>query len=363
MVKIKKKKPIWFKIILILLIAAIVSAAVMMGASIFIYEEFFGVRYETYQPLGYRIEDFDGLSRSQYTFPSDKGQTLSGYLYHNGEGAPKGVVVFAHGFGGGGHNSYMDCINFLAQNGYYVFAYDATGNDNSEGDSVGGLPQGLIDLSCAIDFVKDKREFDYLPIMLMGHSWGGYSVTNVLNYHPDIKAVVSFAGFNTSIGLLKSQGENIVGEFCINLALPFLELYEEIKFDNHAKSTALSGFEKSSAAVMVLHSTDDITVPKKYGYDIWYEKYRDDPRFIFKEYSDRGHSEVYYSDKGREYINTFNSGFKEWAGKLPEDMEEEEFTEKREKYITEKLDREMWCDMLDYELFGEILVFYDEHIN
>ena len=55
---------------------------------------------------------------------------------------------------------------------------------------------------------------------------------------------------------------------------------------------------------------------------------------------------------------------------LPDDFKLEGLTDskqltekKREKYITEKLDREMWCDMLDYELFGEILAFYDEHIN
>lgn len=361
--KTKNKKPLWLKLIIIFLVLAVVCVSLLAGASVYIYEEFFGVRYETYSPLGYNIEEFEGLIRSEYTFTSDKGQALSGYLYHNGEGSPKGVVVAAHGFGGGGHNSYMDCINCFAQNGYYVFAYDATGNDNSEGDSVGGLPQGLIDLRYAIDFVKDRREFDYLPIVLFGHSWGGYSVTNVLNYHPDVKAVVSVAGFDTSVDLLKSQGEEIVGEFCMDLALPFLKIYEGIKFGDYAKSTALEGLEKSEARVMVIHSADDTTVPKKYGYDIWFEKYKDNPRFVFKEYSDRGHSEVYYSDEARAYMETFNSGFKEWAGALPEDMEQEEFNEKRERYIVEKLDREVWCDLLDDELFDEILAFYEESLN
>lgn len=363
MENIKKKKPLWVKIILVVLIVTVVNIAVFTGVSIYIYESVFGVRFETYAPLGYNVEDFEGLQRAEYTFYSNKGQALAGYLYHNGEGSPKGVIITAHGFCGGGHNSYMDCINYFAQNGYYVFTYDITGNDNSEGDSVGGLPQGLIDLSYAIDFVKDRREFDYLPIMLFGHSWGGYSVTNVLNYHPDIKAVVSFAGFDTSIDLIKAQGENIVGEFFMNLALPILELYEGFKFGEYAESTALEGFEKSEASVMVFHSVDDTTVPKKYGYDIWYEKYKDNPRFKFIPYEDRGHSELYYSDEAREYIKTFNEGFDEWAGALPEDMEEEEFTEKREKYIVEKLDREKWCNLLDMELFGEILEFYNSNLK
>ena len=62
----------------------------------------------------------------------------------------------AHGLGGGGHNSYMDCANYFARHGYYVFAYDATGNDESEGEGVGGLPQGVIDLDYAISFVEQS---------------------------------------------------------------------------------------------------------------------------------------------------------------------------------------------------------------
>lgn len=38
----------------------------------------------------------------------------------------------------------MDCANYFAKNGYYVFAYDATGSGKSDG--VGGVPQGVIDL-------------------------------------------------------------------------------------------------------------------------------------------------------------------------------------------------------------------------
>ncbi|WP_370631506.1 serine aminopeptidase domain-containing protein [Peptoniphilus sp. KCTC 25270] len=63
-----------------------------------------------------------------------------GSLYSVGDNL-KGIIIIAHGFGGGGHNSYLDCINYFAQNGYYVFAYDATGNDESEGEGVRGFPQ------------------------------------------------------------------------------------------------------------------------------------------------------------------------------------------------------------------------------
>ena len=131
----KKKFGIAVCIILVLLLIgdAILSVAV--------YDDNFNKRFESYEPLMLGVEDFEGLQCTKCQFPSDKGQMLTGCLYSAGE-AQKGIVVLAHGFGGGGHNSYMDVADFFAKRGYYVFAYDATGNDESEGDGVGGLPQG-----------------------------------------------------------------------------------------------------------------------------------------------------------------------------------------------------------------------------
>lgn len=113
------------------------------------YDENFNIRAESYEPLMLHAEDFKGLECTEYSFPSDKGQMLAGYLYTNGDNQ-RGIVIIAHGFGGGGHNSYMDVADYFAKNGYYVFAYDATAMDKSEGEGLGGVPQGVIDLDHAI---------------------------------------------------------------------------------------------------------------------------------------------------------------------------------------------------------------------
>ena len=358
----KKKKPLWLKLIIIVLVIAIVGVAAFAGLSIMVYEQFFGIRYETSEQYKYYISDFDGLMCADYEFTSDKGQKLAGYLYHNGEGSPLGIIVFAHGFGGGGHNSYMDVISYFAKNGYYVFAYDATGNDNSEGKAVGGMPQGVIDLEAAIDFVKLQKEFYHLPIMLLGHSWGGYSVTNVLKYHPDVKAVASFCGFDKSSDLLYAQGKMMAGE-AIDYVMPFMNAYEKLKFGEYAENTALGAFENTDAKIMAFHSTDDTTVPIEYGFDIWHEKYKDDPRFTFVKFEDKGHSGIFYSEEGSEYIKGFREAGKEWAEDLSYDYEAEENAERYKedltKYIKENLDREKWASLYDTELLGSVLEFYN----
>ena len=51
----------------------------------------------------------------------------------------------------------------------------------------------------------------------------------------------------------------------------------------------MTGFKNSDCGVMIVHSEDDSTIPIRYGYDKYYKKYKDDPRFTFKKYEDRDH--------------------------------------------------------------------------
>ncbi len=353
--KSKKMK----RIIIILCVLALLLVAGDMSLSVMIYNENFNKRFESYEPLMLYADDFDGLQRTRYEFPSDRGQKLTGYLYASGENQ-RGIVVMAHGFGGGGHNSYMDCANFFAHNGYYVFAYDATGNDESEGEGVGGLPQGVIDLDHAISFVEDSGKFPELPVVLFGHSWGGYSVCSVLAYHPEVKAVIACSGFNSSSDMFEAEGKNQAGDG-IYLMMPFVKLYDRIKYGGYASGTAMDGFLKSGADVLIVHSADDDVVPIEYGLDKYYEKYRDDPRFQFIRLEDKGHNHVYHD---RTYINEFNAEFDKWRETLDYDYSAaenaERFSTDKAEYIHSNLDRDKWCDMLNEELFECFVRFYDK---
>ena len=161
MINMEKWKSKKKNALIVVLCALVLLVGAWQGFCAFMYNENINQRFESYEPLKLRVEDFDGLQCTEYKFPSDKGQMLAGYLYSTGSD-PRGIIIIAHGYGGG-HNSYMDCANYFAQHGYYVFAYDATGNDASEGDGVGGFPQneemGLSHLFCV--FFKHKRLICY----------------------------------------------------------------------------------------------------------------------------------------------------------------------------------------------------------
>lgn len=346
----KRKLIIIFGIVLILLLVII-----PFGISVMIYEDNFGSRYETYAPMARSIDEFEGLKLEKYTFPSNQGQKLAGYKYYKDFDTYKGVVVIAHGLGGGGHNSYMDMADLFASNGYIVFAYDATGNDESEGNSVRGLPQGIADLDYAIQFVKQTSDFAGLPIMLFGHSWGGYSAGSVLSLHPDVKAVVIVAGFNKSMDIIEEEGKRIAGEG-VQIFMPYISSYERIKLGKYASYNCMAGFENSDAGVMIIHSTDDEMISPEVSFDVFEENYKNDTRFRFKRFENRGHSYIYYSDKAHEYIDTFNATFDQYVSSLDTELT----AEIKEAYLKENLDKKSMYQ-LDHELMNQIIEFYDNY--
>ena len=348
----QKRKAILISVVAFLLSVPLV---ILPSVTVIIYEAVFGRRYETPTWMEFSVADFDGLQMERSDFSSD-GVTLAGYQYSKADQNIKGVVILAHGLGGGGHNSYMPLIDFFTSNGYYVFSYDAIGNDNSEGNSVRGLPQGIICLDDAIRHASLIEEYRDLPVVLFGHSWGGFSVGNVLRMHPEVKAAVIVAGFNESEDLLKYQGEQVVGKNAPDL-MPYLKLYERIKFGKaFTDITAIQGFQKTDAGILIVHSKDDTTVPTEYGYDKFYEAFGDSDRFAFVLYENRGHGYLFYSEAAEAYREQLNEDYRSYV----EDNGKEYCVEVKEEFMNTYLDKKK-CFEPDPVLMEQILEMFDTY--
>lgn len=324
-------------------ILAVVFLVILPIVTMVIYNQTFGMRYEERRYESYRLENFEGLEVQECKIIANKGQRLAGYKYSRPGHNPKALLVFVHGLCGG-HWNYMDICNHFVKKDYAVFAYDATGNGASEGSKIGGFAQGLADLDYVLNYVKEVPEYKGLPVVLMGHSWGAFCVGNILNFHPDVKAVVAVSGFDTSVCLLKQYTEVNIGK-AATILMPYICLYERLAWGKYAGTSACAGFANSDAKVMVIHSSDDPTVFAENGYDRYYEKYSDDDRFVFKMYSDRGHSYPVNSDEGRACRTKIKEGYFEAVKKGGE--------EAGEAYIQANLDRS-GCMKLDEKLMDEI---------
>lgn len=331
MVKTRKKI---IKIVSIVIACFLLSipTVILPISTVIVYEGIFSMRFETKDYMKMEASDFDGLICEKSDFESDV--TLAGYKYSR-EGEKNGVVIIAHGYGDGGHNKFLPYISELTKNGFYVFSYDAQGHDESNGRAVTGFPQGIIDLDNAISYVQSIEEYEGLPIMLFAHSWGAYSAGNVLNLHPEISACVLVSGFNESEDMLAQYPRMALGKLVDIALLPYVTLYERIKFGKeYASISAVDGMEKTDAKILIVHSRDDARVPIEYGYDVYYEAFEDENRFEFLEYTDKGHKELLYSQAAVEYQRQIETDYQAYL-----DSEGKRDTKKnRQEYMEKNLD-------------------------
>ena len=265
-----------------------------------IYDSIFP-RVQSIEPQIRRLEEFQGLEVKNCSFSSDHGRKLAGCIYRREGIEPVGLVIIAHGLGVGGQCVYMAAADYFAAHGYLVLAYDATGTDRSEGESVIGMEQGIIDLSHAIDYAERDHELGKYPIVLYGHSWGAYCVGAVLLDHPEVKAVAAVSGFNCSADWMRYMVDASDPDGTMAVLKEHVEQIEQMKFGKYAAYTALAGFANTQAGVMILQSRDDRNVPKELGYDLYREKYQQDSRFHFRLFENRGHMYIFYTETARAY--------------------------------------------------------------
>ena len=283
----------------IVMTVAVILTVILLGGMIAgyfvvdsVYRKAFNYRCTTSVSDRYDVEFFPAMTYTRHTFPTRQGHLLTGYLYGSTDGAAtKALVVFAHGLGAGGQIGYMPIFDYLVQSGYCVFAYDATGNDESEGEAIGSLIQGYIDMDYAVTCAQSLEETAGLPLVLMGYSWGALSAGNTLNTHPEAVAVVTIAGWNRARDLMEDSIRKKLGD-TTSLVMPFISLYEFVTYGKYASSTAMKGFARSDCGAMIIHGELDSTVPIEYGYDVYAAKYENDPRFTFVRCSDRGHVNI-----------------------------------------------------------------------
>lgn len=133
---------------------------------------------------------------------------------------------------------------------------------------------------------------------------------------------------------------------------------KKVKFGKYSSYNCNTGFKNTDAGVMIIHSADDEAISQEKGFDFFYNLYKNDQRFEFVKFENRGHSYVYYSDISREYKDEFNRMFGEYLDSL-----DEEFTaEIKESYLNENLDKKLLYE-LDEELMHKIIKFYDNFVK
>ena len=323
MPKLAAGKRNWSKIVLIGLVGFVLlfSIGAMILAKI-IYDGQFP-RVGAPEFSGYlRYGDVTGTPRTAVNFESGEN-TLRGYIY--GAENTKGLVVISHGLGFDAEH-YLPEVLFFVDHGWRVLSFDNTGTHESEGSSTIGLPQSVKDLDAALTFVENDKGLNGLPVMLYGHSWGGYAVTAILNSNHPVAASASISGFNSPDELLLEGAKSTIG-ILANIEYPFLWAYQSILFGSTARLTAVDGINRSHTPVMIIHGSADKDILYNGASIIAHRSLITNPDVVYKTCSTEnhnGHNDLLMSEAAIQYKNEKNQEYKvlfeKYGGNIPDDV-------------------------------------------
>ncbi|MDR2663059.1 MAG: lysophospholipase [Treponema sp.] len=244
------------KLLLVLAaVLALLAAASMITIHLLFSKVFFGRVKAAESGSSFRYEDYPREDRGTVRFRSGKN-ILQGYLY--GTRNTKALVVISHGIGSGAA-AYMAETIWFANHGYRVFTYDGTGSHASEGRGTLGTAQSKIDLDAALSYIEETRGLKELPVLLYGHSWGGYAAAAVLAKNHPVTASVSVAGYNTPMGIVYETAQKIIGPLAPP-AYPFMRLNNFFRFGREANIAAVKAINASGTPILIIHGTADRTI-------------------------------------------------------------------------------------------------------
>ncbi|MFI3114752.1 MAG: alpha/beta hydrolase [Clostridia bacterium] len=276
------------KAIIAICLLVFVFLILPMTVTIVTYKYHFGSRVShDNNYFEYITEKNTSFVKEDVSFQSNEGQILRGGIYTQVENDdPRGFIIFVHG-NKLSHEEYLAEIEWLTLENYVVFSYDNTGTQSSDGDSLKGLTQAVIDLSHALEYVKGMYD---LPYILIGHSWGGFAVSSVYEYGVsyDVDAIVSLAGFYKNINIVIDIAKLYVGDV-VQILRPYLEVYEWYLFAENSNLDGIDGLKNTTAKVLMIHSEDDHIVGYNNNFLVYKNAFENDDRFTFISYEDAGH--------------------------------------------------------------------------
>ena len=220
-----------------------------MGYISYVYKKQFVCRYDQEVGVPYHsYSDFEGLIQEGNVFINSSGVEIRYFYYYYDNYRTDKIILFLHGLGPG-HASYLAEINELADRGYKILTLDYTGCGESKGKIMKSLNEPTRDVVDLLNYLRLDT-----PVVLVGHSLGGFTALNILNLRNDITKAVILSGFLT---IESELGAQIKSGFIRKHILK----YESKVEPDYFKIDNINFLRNTNDDIFFIQSDDDQMVP------------------------------------------------------------------------------------------------------
>ena len=265
-----------------------------MGIVSKVYINKFVCRYDKEVGVPYYVyTDFKGLNQEAYTFNNSKRIEIHYFFYYYANYKDDKIILFLPGLGPG-HASYMREIETLAKRGYKVLTLDYTGCGESKGPYLGSLnapTRDTIDLLNLLNLDK--------PIVVMGHSLGGFTALKVASLKKEINKVVVMSPIVTIRPMIFNASKSkFITHFVLKYERKVEKEYDKIDVPNYLKTT--------SDDILFIQSVDDPMVPYEASLKVAEES--NNPHIQTIKFENRKHNPN-YTLEAVQYMNEVFGAF------------------------------------------------------
>ena len=288
------------RVCIILVITVLSYVVVSIAGSAVVFGIVFA-RTDAVSAFELTYDDVDNIKypREDISFLSGKNR-LRGAVYPKQNA--RALIIVANGMNCCLDRHLPEILRFL-DSGFCVMTFENTGVGKSEGAGTVGIAQARLDLDAAIDYAQDDEMMGRLPLLLYGHSLGGYAAATALEDRGSIRAVVCVSGFDSPNENMYHSAKQRVG-FLASLQYPFMCLQNFFLFGDKSDLSAVDAINSTDTPVLVTGGNSDDIVTDEVSILGKADRITN-PNAVVREISEeyRGeHSTVWLSRESAKYL-------------------------------------------------------------
>lgn len=178
---------------------------------------------------------------------------------------PKAVVILLTGIEQPSITQFYPHAKLLKNNGYSSILLEVRGHGNSDGNKICLGYDEIPDVKATLDYIKSKKDYKNIPIVIQGVSMGGAVAINAFGQYKEINALIAMSAYTTFEDVVIDNLEYYkVPKLLCTIEKPFLKLALKSNFgtDKVNNMNPITQIQNSNnRPVLLIASKGDTNVP------------------------------------------------------------------------------------------------------